>query len=271
MTNLRDIQRAMQQSVLVCDAKPALAIVADSQGATARDRLHVYIHAYRARLAEVLGNDFGGTLAMIGEKRFGELAQAYIRAHPSREFNARWYGEAFPHFLSTTPQASENPAIGEMAKLDWGIGLSFDAPDEPSVGPKELEGLAPELWPHMRFRLHRSVQRLRFEFNVAMIRRAADRRDPIPEAARLAASQGWVVSRMDGRIFHREISDDENAALAVTASGGSFADVCDELCLWHDASDVAMRAVTLLRDWIDSGWLADLVVESGTSPVSDFN
>jgi hypothetical protein len=256
VSGLRDLQRAVQRSVLLRDAGPALSIVADMRGAEARDRLGVYIHGYGARLADVLRNDFSGLSAMIGEDAFKRLAMAYIDAHPSREFNVRWYGADLAGFLGTTPPWSETPAMGEMARLDWAIGLCFDAPDEPCTEVKDLERLAPEQWPEFRFQLCRGVQRLRFKWNVGEIRRATDRGDTIPELADLPVHQGWIVSRIDTKIFHREVADDEEDALDTIASGGSFADVCEQLCRWHDADDVAVRAVILLRGWVENGWIA---------------
>ena len=258
MSGLRDLQQAMQRSVLRQDVASALSIIANTQGASGSDRLGVYIHAYSARLADVLRNDFIGLLAMVGEGAFNPLARAYIEARPSHEFNVRWFGAGLAEFLSTAPPWSATPAIGEMARLDWAIGLCFDAPQEPRLRAATLEALPPDRWPDLRLRLRRCVQRLDFDWNVGDIRRAADRGDRVPELARLPARRGWVVSRVSVKTFHRELPEDEAAALDAIAEGKSFADVCETLSQRLDADAVATRAIALLRGWIDAGWIADL-------------
>lgn len=256
MSALLAIQRAMQRSVLAHDADLAANEIAETGGASARERLDVYLHAYGARLGEVLRNDFSGLLVLVGDEAFDELARAYIETHPSHEFNVRWYGADFAQFLATTAPWSETPSIGEMARLDWAVGLCFDAADETCVHPQDLQALAPEDWPAIRFDLRRCVQRLRFEWNVGEIRRAADRGDPLPACVRLPAAQSWIVSRVGTKTFHRGVPDDEAAALDAIAAGATFADVCERLCEWHDADAVAPRAVSLLGSWVGAGWLA---------------
>jgi len=258
MSQLRELQRAVQHSVLHKDPTPALAVVADGQGAPAQSRLDVYMHGYGARLSEVLRNDFNGLFAMIGEPAFDALVVAYVDSHPSRDFNVRWYGARLPEFLRSSQPWSDTPALGEMAALDWAIGLCFDAADEPCIDASALQAIAPDEWPGLRLQLRRCVQRLRMNWNVGDIRRALDGEGDVPQPARLPAGRGWVVSRVGVKIFHRELPDDEEAALDSIAEGRTFSEVCEELAQRHEADAVAMRAVLLLKGWVDNGWIVDL-------------
>ena len=66
-----------------------------AQGSSRADvalMLNVYRHAYGARLLEVLANDYPKLAALSGEEGFEQLGRAYIAAHPSRSFSARWFG-----------------------------------------------------------------------------------------------------------------------------------------------------------------------------------
>ena len=258
MSQLRELQRAVQRSVLHRDPAPALEVVVDAQGAPARSRLDVYIHGYGARLSEVLRNDFHGLFAMIGEPAFDALVVAYVDSHPSRNFNVRWYGAHLSEFLRSDRPWSDTPALSEMAALDWAIGLCFDAADEPCVDANSLQAIAPNEWPGLRLRLRHCVQRLRVNWNVGDIRRALDNGDVVPERAPLLAERGWVVSRVGVKIFHRELPDDEAAALDLIVEGRTFSEVCQELARRHEADAVAMRAVLLMRGWVDNGWIAGM-------------
>ena len=139
MSSLAEIQRAVQNGVLTHDPSVASPVIEQTQGAaSARDRLNIYIHGYVSRLTDVLRDDYSGLLILVGEAKFSELAEAYIAANPSHQFNARWYGAGMADFLRRTSLDSEGQAAAEMATLDWAIGLCFDAPDEPSVTPHDL-------------------------------------------------------------------------------------------------------------------------------------
>ena len=255
MSSLAEIQRAMQNGILAHDASVVSPVIAQMQGAASvRDRLNVYIHGYVSRLTDVLRNDYSGLSVLVGEAKFSEIAEAYITAHPSHEFNARWYGAGLADFLRRTALDSE--AAAEMASLDWAIGLCFDAPDEPSVTPHDLENIAPDQWPTLRFALSRCVERRNFAWNVGEIRRAIDRAEPVPGLRRLPDEQSWVISRVNTKIFHRALQSDEAAALDTIAAQGNFADVCERLCEMRDEETVVPRVAELLQAWVASGWLA---------------
>jgi hypothetical protein len=254
---LRDIQRALQRSVVAHDAESARALVDDGARASARERLGVYIHAYPARLAEALRNDFIGLRALVGDERFDEIARAYIDAHPSTHSNVRWFGARLADFLGET-------AEGDMARLDWAIGLAFDAPDETPVALQKFAELPADAWPDLRFDLGRSLVRCTFAWNVGEFRRALDRGEALPDCARLESSKPWFVSRVDGTVYHRAADDDEAAALAVVANDGTFGELCAELAAWHAEDAVPPRALLLLQRWVAAGWITR--IHTATSP-----
>lgn len=257
MTSLLDIQRAVQRSVLAGDPRDASPVIAHARGsASAHDRLDVYIRGYVSRLTDILRNDYVGLSVLVGEAEFEALAETYIRANASREFNARWYGRGFAEFLRSVPETAQGEAIAEMASLDWAIGLCFDAPDEASVTPHDLQAIAPEQWPTLRFALSRCVERRRFAWNVGEIRRAIDRAEAVPALRRRPEMQAWVVSRVDSKIFHRALPPDEAAALDTIAADGTFADVCERLSEMLAEERVVPRVAELLQAWVASRWLA---------------
>ena len=263
MSSLAEIQRAVQRGVLAHDPSIASPVVAPTQGAaSAQDRLGIYIHGYVSRLTDVLRNDYSGLAVLVGEAKFRELAEAYIATHPSHEFNARWYGASLADFLRSRPLDVQGEAAAEMATLDWAIGLCFDATEEESVTPQELQNIAPEKWPTLRFALSRCVERRNFAWNVGEIRRAIDRAEPVPTLRPLPHAQAWVVSRVDTKIFHRALPPDEAAALETIAARGTFADVCERLCEMRTEETVVPRVAELLQAWVTSGWLAQIYAES---------
>src|ERR1700739_749085 len=155
MNSLVDLQRDFQAYVLNDRVRGDFdRSVISTNRAGSDERLNVYAHAYRARLSEVLGNDFLGLNAMLGASRFEVLCRDYVERTPSRHYNARWYGQGLPAFLRAAISCDESLALSEMADLDWTIGLSFDAAGETSVSGPTVAAIPPSDWPDMHCRLH---------------------------------------------------------------------------------------------------------------------
>ncbi|MDR3386549.1 MAG: DNA-binding domain-containing protein [Rudaea sp.] len=260
MSALASLQHKFQRHVLSgCDGEDIGVSVIATPAADSSERLNVYVHAYRARLIEVLGNDFPGLCALTGAEKFNALCRDYVDATPSTHYNVRWYGERLAGFLSVTRPWSDTPALAEMARFEWALGLSFDAPDEAHVEPADVQSLAPEQWPELRLRLQGAVRRLGLRWNVSAIRRAVDREEAAAPLAELDAEQICVVSRQDTIVRYRLLPTDEAAALDAVENGACFAEICEVLCEWHSEDAVAMRAATLLSQWIQDQWVAELL------------
>jgi len=261
MTALANLQRKFQAYVLDQAANDQFdRAVVGGPHVDSRTRLGVYAYAYRARLVEVLGNDFHGLHALAGAGKFDALAHAYVEATPSTHYNVRWYGARFADFIRATPPWSDIEAFAEMAQLEWTLGLSFDAPDQTHVRSADLAKLAPEQWPHLRLRLHPAVHRLHLRWNVGAIRRALDREEPLPALIKFDQAKTWIVSRRGTAVRHRAAERDEAAALDAVERGASFADICEVLCQWHANDAVAMHAATLLKQWIHDHWITEFLL-----------
>lgn len=257
MSTLAELQRRFKAQVLHGDARMNDAIVGNAQ-ADAAARVGVYVEAYRLRLLEVLGKDFPGLRAMTGATRFEQSCSAYIQAHPSRHYNARWYGESLAPFLLATPPWSREPALAEMAALEWDLTLVFDAEDCPSARFADVVALAPEQWPGMVLHLQPGFHRRRLQWNVGAIRLATDRDDAPPALAALDAALEWAIWRKDLNVRYRALDADEACVIAALEKGLSFGELCVALCQWHAEEAVSLRAAQLLKTWVEEQWLRAL-------------
>ncbi len=260
MSTLAELQRGMQSSLLQGIARgDVIERIVASPGADANARLGVYLQAYRARLLEVLGNDYPGLRKLAGADAFEHLALAYIDANPSTHYNVRWYGGALAGFLREAPDASAQPAFAAMAELEWAMGLAFDAAMDRTVDAAAMAAVAPAHWPGMGLRPHPSLQRVAFAWNVPDIRRAVDHDTVPPALCAWQPAQPWMVWRRQSGVRYRRLEDDEAAAFAAIADGASFAQVCELLCAFHPVDAVAARAASLFRGWIEDQWIAELI------------
>lgn len=256
MSTLIGLQRAFQDFVYR-RAGPMEREAAGSPGLGARERLAIYADAYRLRLIEVLADDYPALKVMAGE-RFAPLARDYIETHPSRVCNARWYGAELPAFLRAAAPWSQQPALAEMAALEWAMTLVFDAADEPLADIEAAGKLRPEAWSAMAPVPITALRRLALRWNVGEIRKAVDRKTPPPAAQALAAAEPWLVWRKDLTVYYRLLESDEAAALDAARNGARFAQLCETLARQLDESQVAARAAGLLKRWLDDRLIREL-------------
>lgn len=229
--------------------------------ADATERLAVYQQAYRLRLLEVLENDFPALLGLAGRQNFTELASNYLDAHPSTSRSVRQLGAHLPSFIRQTQHGEEGEAWGEMAEFEWLKAAAFDAADAPRAGIPDLAQLAAEAWPDLHIGPHPSLLRMDLGSNTPQRWRALVDSQALPQAEHFKPRQPWIFWRADLEVHWRPLEADEAAILDAIRQGSGFAHVCGmldaQLC---DESQAALRAVMLLKRWLDEGLISTLRV-----------
>ena len=257
LTTLLDFQRHFQAWVTGEGLAPP-ANVAGTGAASAGERLQVYAEAIRLRFLEVLGKDYPGLHALVGEDEFRVLGGAYIVAHPSRERSIRCFGRHLPLFLRGTAPWRERPLLGEMACFEWAKGEVADAADRPVVGVDEIAAVPPGRWADLRPRLKPALRRLALEWNVPALWSALDRGDPPPPPARSERALPWLLWRDGLRVRWRSLGPDEAWAIRACSAGEDFGAICTGFCERGGEEGAALRAATCLRQWAADGLLEAL-------------
>ncbi|OYV00200.1 MAG: hypothetical protein CFE45_10025 [Burkholderiales bacterium PBB5] len=137
---LRRQQQALAQAVRGNRPPPRRLLQATPQGRTAR--IDAYQHAYQARLAGALRDNFEVLALAMGDEAFAALAQAYTEAHPSRQPSIRWFGHRLADFMARHVELDDglvpHPAMVDLARLDWALRDAFDAADAPVLDATAL-------------------------------------------------------------------------------------------------------------------------------------
>lgn len=253
MTSLATLQREFQADVMG-DTDAATGHVVGSSDTDVRARLDVYRHAYGARLVEVLAADFPALRGSLGPDRFATLAHGYVRSNPSRHRNVRWYGADFATFVA----GAHDTAAGDLARLEWMLGLAFDAADAPVLTHTALATIPPEEWATVRLVAHPSAQRADLLSDTAPIWRRIQLAETAETIEHPTGTTPLVVWRKHLDPHFRSLDQDEAWAIDAILRGESFAAVCEGLCEWHDPEDAANRAATLLGNWIGDGLISSV-------------
>lgn len=213
--------------------------------AAAQARFDVYRRSHANRLFDVLADDFPRVRAVIGEDRFDQLVQAYLRAHPPRDPALRDLGRALPGFLGTVDLAGEAGLARDLARLEWAWVEVFDAKDEPPLQRAELARVPPEAWGDLRLQLAAAVRIERFDHRVDLF----DPDDPAERPDRVPTE--LLIWRKGHRVFLRPLPDLEASALRAVRAGAPFSEVCAAAAPAASSTDqAAERVVGDLSQWL---------------------
>ncbi len=153
MPALHEIQRDFSRYLLGGAPDRVAAAILHDRLEPAR-RAQVYRNHLRISLTEALAATFPVVARLVGPDYFAAAVRRYVAAHPPRQPVLAEYGEDFPAFVETLPNA---PAyLGDVARMEWAINLSLHAPDVAALDADSLRG-APlqgmHLMPHPASRL----------------------------------------------------------------------------------------------------------------------
>jgi len=199
MKQLAELQHTFQDCVIHPGRTSSTSWVSASGRAGPETQLSIYTHAYRARLKEVLTNDYPAMLMAIGDDHFNQLVEDYIQAYPSQYFSLRHFGGHLPGFVSGLVQQDEHyhnmQWLYELGKFEWTLGQAFDAADAPLLSEEDVATLPADAWPDLKFVTHPSVRRLNFEWNIPEIWQALTDNNPTQDIALRETSSAWLIWR----------------------------------------------------------------------------
>ena len=260
MNQLAKLQNTFQDYVLKPNPLASTSWVSAEGKSPPEKQLSIYSYAYHARLEEVLANDYPAILVAIGENHFHLLATNYIEVHPSRFFSLRDFGAGFANFITDLSQQQtmwqEMPWLYELAIFEWSLGQAFDADDDNLFTEQDMASIVPEAWPELKFKLHSSVQRLNFEWNIIEMWQALTAENPAEVQAKKEDLYPYLVWRKNLSSHFRSMQKNEQIAFDVLAQAGDFSDICAALSQRLNEDEVPMHVASFLKAWINQGLIS---------------
>lgn len=188
----------------------AATFVKGNDRLTPLDRLQIYNRMYWYRLLDCFHDDNPGLRALLGEKRFNQLAEAYLTKYPSTSFTLRNLCERLEKFLAQEPRwtAPHTALAREVARFEWAQTLAFDEPGRPVPTPEELAGTPPH---RLRFGLQPYITLLALKHPVDDYVIAVKKRDTL----RSEASNATASARRSVRVRRVPQPRPERVFLAV--------------------------------------------------------
>ncbi len=112
---------------------------------TAVERLEIYARQYWFRLWDCLYDDYPGLRALLGERKFMALCEAYLIKFQSESWTLRNLGRRLEQFISEDPSwTGPKQAMGmAVAKFEWAQTVAFDEAGKPPMEVDALLGADP--------------------------------------------------------------------------------------------------------------------------------
>jgi len=210
------------------------------------DRLDIYARMYRARLLDVLREDFARVAELLGAERFATVACAYLARCPSRHPSVRYLGDRFPAFLAGSTEIEGRPFLADLARLEWARREVFDAPDAEPLGLAELRAIPPADWPRLAFRVIPAFCTLHAAWPV---------HEDLSITSVHPAETFLRVWREDFTVYQAGMDGTERVALERVLAGDPFGAVCQALETMSGSENAAREAAQLLLRWVEDGIL----------------
>ncbi len=255
------------------DPKTAAAYLKPNDRLTSRERLEIYSRSYWYRLLDSLYEDFPGLRAVVGQRAFQRIAQAYLTDRPSESWTMRDLGSRLEEWLRQNPtHAGGRLATAlDMIRLEWAHIEAFDEKAEQVLGPEDLLELGPGLrigvQPYVRLvELRYPVDDLRVKVNAA-----SEQHGTASNAVLKRKTGGLVrrisrmtpehiflaVHRLDFMVYYRRLDAEEFRLLAALRKALPVGEAMEAAL--EDSpvpvEELRRRVETWFAMWAQMGWL----------------
>jgi len=259
------------------DGRASAAVAAEiakpNDRLTSLERLEIYNRMYWFRVLDSLAEDCPGLRAVLGEKKFLRLAEAYLQKYPSRSFTLRNLPSRLEQFIREEPKWTRphTALCRDLARFEWAQVEVYDGGSRPLFRVEDLAGADPA---KVRLALQPYLQLLLLDhpvddFLIALkkreallrgdasnaptgLRPARARRVPRPKRARCAVA----VHRVDGRIYFKRLEPAACRVLLAIRDGQPLAAALAAGLPRGKAARAAWAATVQdwFRTWMQLGW-----------------
>jgi hypothetical protein len=237
------------------------------------ERLEIYSRSYWFRILSSLNEDFVGLRAVVGDKKFDALAQAYLAENPSRSFTLRNLGSRLEGWLRANPKYThphEQLAL-DMVRLEWADAECFDGLEEPALTLDDIARLGDD--PKLQLQPYVQLLDLQFPVHDLLLQIRDDEEDESDEASNTFSEKRSrsrlksvrkskpkptfvVVHRVDYSVYFKRVEPQAFRLLQAIREGKSLSEAIDAAL---NPSTLPESKITELvqswfRDWAEWKW-----------------
>jgi hypothetical protein len=255
--------------------KIAESFIKPNDRLTSFERLEIYNRQYWFRIRQCFYEDYPGLCAILGDKKFERLADAYLAKFPSQSFTLRNLGSRLVKFLEAEPMltAPHQGLALDMARLEWAHIEAFDNEASPALQPDDLLGADT---PKIRLRLqpHLTLLKLQYEVDEFLLKLKHDsglrseasnamEQNRHPRKTRLIRDPNrkeifLAVHRHQDKVYYKRLEPGRFVLLSALQSGVSLEKACAKLAGLKIRGDLGATIQKWFANWAALGWFCGL-------------
>jgi hypothetical protein len=242
---------------------------------TSFERLEIYNRQYWFRVRNCFYEDYPGLRAILGDKKFERLADAYLAKFPSQSYTLRNLGSRLVKFLETNPKLTSphSQLALDMARLEWAHTEAFDNEAKPLLKTKDLAGLDAakirlKLQPHLTLlKLENEVDNflielkkqsgLRSEASNAMEQNHRTKKTKVARGLK-RKTNFLAVHRHEDLIYYKRLEPGQFRLLSALQSGATLEGACAELVGLKISGNLGETIQKWFSEWASLGWFCSL-------------
>lgn len=253
MSSLAEQQQALLQALWTRPGQTAAAPLAALVAAPWQRGLAAYRTNAAALAERALLATYPVVAALISADSFAPMARQFWFEHPPERGDLACWGEALPGFLAVEPQLADVPYLADVARLEWALHRSADAPDANPFEPASFALLGEMAPDQLTLRLPPGTALLRSGWPVVSLVKAHLQDEPAFDtvAGRIQARQREtaLVWRQGLRPHLGACTDAEAALIEALLAGQSLLAALEAV----DAVDAAATEVPFdFSDWLNA-------------------
>ena len=276
---MRPLARGDKMQVKWIDGAPTEIVVNQfikpNDRLTSFERLEIYNRQYWFRVRNCFYEDYPGIRAILGDKKFGRLADAYLAKFPSQSYTLRNLGLRLVKFLEANPKlaAPHSQLALDMARLEWAHTEAFDNEAKPPLNLDDLAGLDAakirlRLQPHLTLlKLENEIDDfliglkknsgLRSEASNAMEQNRRQKKTRL--AGKLKRKTNFLaVHRHDDLIYYKRLEPGQFRLLSALQNGATLEKACVELVGLKIPGNLGETIQKWFSSWASLGWFCTL-------------
>lgn len=239
------------------------------------ERLEIYSRSYWFRILSSFNEDFVGLRAVVGERKFDALAEAYLADNPSRSFTLRNLGSRLEAWLRANPkwvQPNEQLAL-DMVRLEWADIECFDAAEQPALTAQDVVRLDAD--PQLRLQPHMKLLDLQYPVDNLLLAFRDNEADDSDEASNTFSERRRrsraksvqktkpkptfvVVHRVDFDVYFKRVTPEAFRLLLAFQDGKTLSEAIETAFPPSTLPENQILETThgWFQDWAQWGWFS---------------
>jgi hypothetical protein len=223
---------------------PAAPVPTSVSGQTPR-RYAVYRNNVTVSLVRAMEANFPVVRRLLGEHYFAGLAREFVQLHPPQSPLMFYYGVAFSDYLKAQADLKEYPYLGDVAKLEQQMRLSYHEADAPCLFPQALTDIAEDALETATFTAHPAMAIVQSDFAVHAIYRA-NQGDNAEAVEDVAKAEAVLVTRPQHDVELHALTASQCVFFSSLAAQKNFGEAADAAFASDDNFDLTGTLSLLL-------------------------